>query len=89
VLLVQVEHWNLTRYLNMVLESDWHDDLDVARQAVTTLHDLVDVVFYMFPDMFFDQQWKVPKTLRAILRGVGRSKILTPGFFLKRTAAHI
>jgi hypothetical protein len=29
----QVEHWNLTRYLNMVLESDWHDDTDVARHA--------------------------------------------------------
>ena len=28
---LQVDHWNLTRYLNMVLESDWHDDLDVAR----------------------------------------------------------
>lgn len=28
---LKVEHWNLTRYLNMVLESDWHDDLDVAR----------------------------------------------------------
>ena len=28
---LRVEHWNLTRYLNMVLESDWHDDTDVAR----------------------------------------------------------
>jgi hypothetical protein len=34
----QVEHWNLTRYLNMVLESDWHDDTDVARQASPPLH---------------------------------------------------
>ena len=34
----QVEHWNLTRYLNMVLESDWHDDTDVARHASQPLH---------------------------------------------------
>ena len=28
---LRAEHWNLTRYLNMVLETDWQDDIDVAR----------------------------------------------------------
>jgi len=32
---LKAEHWNLTRYLNMVLEDDWHDDLDVARAVHT------------------------------------------------------
>jgi len=34
---LKVENWNLTRYLNMVLESDWHDDLDVARAVHTPM----------------------------------------------------
>ena len=32
-----LSHLNLFRYLNMVLESDWHDDVDVAR-AVHSPH---------------------------------------------------
>ena len=32
-----LDHLNLFRYLNMVLESDWHDDVDVAR-AVHSPH---------------------------------------------------
>eukprot|EP00092_Neocalanus_flemingeri_P037052 GFUD01040338.1.p1 GENE.GFUD01040338.1~~GFUD01040338.1.p1 ORF type:complete len:1135 (+),score=193.14 GFUD01040338.1:117-3521(+) len=30
---LKIDHWNLSRYLNMVIESDWHDDLDIT-QAV-------------------------------------------------------
>ena len=28
---LKVDHWNPSRYLNMVIESDWHDDLDITR----------------------------------------------------------
>jgi hypothetical protein len=46
----QVEHWNLTRYLNMVLESDWHDDTDVARHASQPLHlPSLKKVFFLTP----------------------------------------
>ena len=31
----------MTRYLNMVLESDWHDDLDVARAVHTPRGNMV------------------------------------------------
>ena len=28
---MQVQHWNLSRYLNMALDGNWKDDLDVTR----------------------------------------------------------
>ena len=31
----KVKHWNLGRYMNMVLEDEWHDDLDVTRVIQT------------------------------------------------------
>ena len=40
-IILQTEHWNMTRYLNMVLESDWHDDLDVARAVHTPRGNMV------------------------------------------------
>lgn len=30
-LFLQVQHWNLSRYLNMALDGNWKDDLDVTR----------------------------------------------------------
>merc|ERR1719209_917870 len=49
---LKVEHWNLTRYLNMVLESDWHDDVDVAR-AVHTPHGNIHIQSpYLDPSLF-------------------------------------
>ena len=47
-----MEHWNLTRYLNMVLESDWHDDTDVAR-AVHSPHGNIHIQSpYLDPSLF-------------------------------------
>jgi hypothetical protein len=34
-MVLQVKHWNLSRYLNMALEADWKDDLDVTRVMQT------------------------------------------------------
>jgi hypothetical protein len=49
---LRAEHWNLTRYLNMVLEADWHDDLDVAR-AVHSAHGNIHIQApYLDPSLF-------------------------------------
>ena len=49
---LKVEHWNLTRYLNMVLESDWHDDLDVARAVHTPRGNIHIQSPYLDPSLF-------------------------------------
>jgi hypothetical protein len=63
----QVEHWNLTRYLNMVLESDWHDDTDVARHASQPLHlPSLEKVFFLTPfQLCFDKNKSKIVTSRA------------------------
>ena len=35
LIFLKVKHWNLGRYMNMVLEDEWHDDLDVTRVIQT------------------------------------------------------
>merc|ERR1719384_2408365 len=49
---LRVEHWNLTRYLNMVLESDWHDDTDVARAVQTPRGNIHIHSPYLDPSLF-------------------------------------
>ena len=49
---LKVEHWNLTRYLNMVLESDWHDDTDVARAVHTPRGNIHIQSPYLDPSLF-------------------------------------
>lgn len=49
---LRVEHWNLTRYLNMVLESDWHDDTDVARAVHTPRGNIHIHSPYLDPSLF-------------------------------------
>ena len=49
---LRVEHWNLTRYLNMVLESDWHDDTDVARAVHTPRGNIHIQSPYLDPSLF-------------------------------------
>ena len=49
---LRVEHWNLTRYLNMVLETDWHDDTDVARAVHTPRGNVHIQSPYLDPSLF-------------------------------------
>ena len=49
---LRVEHWNLTRYLNMVLESDWHDDTDVARAVHAPRGNIHIQSPYLDPSLF-------------------------------------
>ena len=49
---LRVEHWNLTRYLNMVLESDWRDDTDVARAVHAPRGNIHIQSPYLDPSLF-------------------------------------
>ena len=69
---LRVEHWNLTRYLNMVLESDWHDDTDVARAVHTPRGNIHIGSPYLDPSLF--NPLAMTGTHLASLPGARRSR---------------
>jgi len=72
---LKVEHWNLTRYLNMVLESDWHDDLDVAR-AIHSPKGNLDIQSPYFDSTLFNPLATSGTHLVNKRQGKGRWRIL-------------
>jgi len=64
---LQLDNWNITGYLNMVMESNWHDDLDVAK-AVHTPKQNLSVSYPYMDSALFDPMDQFGRTdLRSLI----------------------
>ena len=68
---LKVDHWNLSRYVNMVIESDWHDDLDITRAVRSPKGNMEIPAPYFDPSLFNPSSTSFAHNLRPSKQPAG------------------